>query len=660
MTIGTIGQSSSQTVTTPPSSERTRGSSADRAYQAQLQQGTQRTASAAANPPMHAIIDMSSEEMRGTPEALSWHQFQKKATRAANMQGVMHMGMRDALNSLKDSSALTTDMRSLRTALENTSRNNEADDIGNKTNDLKQKLDTYQNDFDDYVSYRKHLRDGGVTAKLTDVKGNLFGKSPSAVVSRAAIQSLAVVGTVAALQAGTVEIMRLMYEKDPSLIPDDIKDEFLADQAAAATEAAPTATGSVFSTSVTNAATTNATTAAHTTIDMTEGMTPEQVDDIHAAVTQLPPTAMVTIAHEVPKLTDKQMDELIDTLVKPGSTYIDEESSTTAGIYATEGAVGFARGVGLAAADSVTEGKMRQNAFNAALAEQNDGGTSLAKTALQTAKASGKSQALGGLISLGVATAVGLGTQVSRGEEGGKIATEFGKNTGFITLAGAANTLIDVLRKTTPGLRDLKGGKQQGAKAALRVGARIALQYAKTGIAVASGSKLPHAQIWNTRNLLQAAVGGTVKEGYGAAAQTLVEKFLPADEKLNGTVVSTLKSMTKLRRDIGNLENLNGPAEAAKQTVLRGLDQAAADVRAANDVSVSDADIQEKWDVFNNLLDTHVAGPTLENVVVTQPTQPHAKGVDNEGVELQEVVVPPSPRRPDHVTIDMPTEVTKL
>jgi len=162
---------------------------------------------------------------------------------------------------------------------------------------------------------------------------------------------------------------------------------------------------------------------------------------------------------------------------------------------------------------------------------------------------------------------------------------------------------------------------------------------------------------------LQAAVGGTVKEGYGAAAQTLVEKFLPADEKLNGTVVSTLKSMTKLRRDIGNLENLNGPAEAAKQTVLRGLDQAVADVRAANDVSVSDADIQEKWDVFNNLLDTHVAGPTLENVVVTQPTQPtqpHAKGVDNEGVELQEVVVPPSPRRPDHVAIDMPTEVTKL
>ncbi len=265
----------------------------------------------------------------------------------------------------------------------------------------------------------------------------------------------------------------------------------------------------------------------------------------------------------------------IEGLAKPGSTYLDENTSSTSAIYAAEAAVGAARGVIVPMADSKNESDARAAKVKDAIDNVND--PKPAKTAMERAKAamsSAWSDQIKANMASGAMAAV-ISTGASGQTTGAAVLIEVAKTLGFSVLSAASNAGADGFRKAV-----YTGDSEavtQGIKAGARIAGRTAAQALKTGISYAQSAAeggLASRSVGSDviKAAMQSVVSGGFKEAAGSVFQNWASNGLPPNEVAALEAGRAVGVIADFARDLNTVER---PADlsAAGQRHLQDLNQ---------------------------------------------------------------------------------------
>lgn len=231
--------------------------------------------------------------------------------------------------------------------------------------------------------------------------------------------------------------------------------------------------------------------------------------------------------------SDQVMKAAVANLAAPGSTYLDENTSTTAAIYASEAIVGGFRGVVVPMADSVNESDARAKNVQDAIDKVRNPRppATMAERAASAMSGAWKAQINANLVSGGIAAAVS--TAAAPATVGYKVMIEVGKTLGFSVVSAMNNVGAEGLRAAT-----YKGDSETTKlliKSSSRILGRGIAQAMKTGVSYAqsaaegklSGRTLAADAI---KGAMQAGVSGGFKELMGAAFLRVAAAKLPPNE----------------------------------------------------------------------------------------------------------------------------------
>ena len=309
----------------------------------------------------------------------------------------------------------------------------------------------------------------------------------------------------------------------------------------------------------------------------------------------------------------------VDGLATPGSTYLDENTSTEGAIYGTEAVVGFGRGVIVPMADSINETDARaasvQKAVENIYVEKPT--PTRAERASDAFKNAWGPQIKANMYSGAVAATISTAT--TKATTGPDVLIEVGKTMGFSAISAVNNAAADGFRKA---VYDGKSeAVSQTIKATSRVAGRVLAQGIKTGVSIAQSAgegKLSNRSFAADaiKAVMQSAVSGGVKEGLGAAFQNATNARLPPNETAMQQVGNSLGSLAKFTRDLASLEipvDLSPEGQLKKQEVSNMIASALARVLEANAIKFEAIDFDVGHHVYKSELDQQITAARSEN-----------------------------------------------
>ncbi|MCP1846099.1 hypothetical protein J2R78_009133 [Bradyrhizobium sp. USDA 4538] len=588
-----------------------------------------------------------------SPVKLRWWNIVQRSQRLTKTEDVKMSLLHTALNDLHQRSnpRLAESIAILKSALPHGSPH--AKEATNAFDALQAQLTKLETCYEEFLKLRAYQQ----THRTPDTRSLLFGKSLGPALVRGTMQSVIIVAGGVGLQYATVAAVSALLRRDPGLLPASVLER--------------------------------AATTAHGDVDLAS-VSQQQLQQIEHAVSTLPPrdilslgtlstnqlddvaekvaadlqkssveTVTSTVVHQTPNvLSEANINEIIDGYVKPPSTYIDESEASVGVIFGLEAGVGFARGISNATADSFTESKIRAQQLNDAVNADLSTVPGRGKRVVTTTRHSAKSQGIGSAVSVGIS---GVTLAATYGANGAKaVMEEIGKALFFGATTCGVNVGVDALRTALP-IDGWGDGRKQALKAALRVVGRIATQYVKAGITIgtASPGSVGGAALWNVSTLMVSAGQGTLKEAIGAVAQAATSKLLPADEVFAKETAETLKCAATLMNALRNpaLEQelsdsdvpthstgSSQPGQQALREAINHLNGYLPQVKSAASLKADEPGIELKWRAFDAAVQDMIDGPSLEEVVITQPIS-NPRSIQSQGhdtsseFELREVIV---------------------
>ncbi|WP_299211291.1 hypothetical protein [uncultured Tateyamaria sp.] len=383
---------------------------------------------------------------------------------------------------------------------------------------LKEKVISFHNSIekardekDNFMDWKSRQANGNTTAG-DRMKRHVFGKEMHAVFLRSLAQSIVVVGLASGMQVATSAIIKDFLSKNPDAIPRGI-------------------------------------------LEAAEGNLSEGQ-----------PNGFVPAAEDI-------QNEALSMMSKPGSTYLDENTASTAAIYGAEAGVGGVRGVIVPMADSQNEMDTRAAKIKKAVQQDILAATdsSAAQRANNAFKLTIGPQMKSNLQSGALAAGIGL---VAGGETTGlKAAIDITKAMLFGALAATSNAGSDAFRKAvyTGSDENISQGLKVGGRVAGRAAAQISKQALSYTQSTAEGSL-------DTRSLkvdaiksigIQVGVSGFAKEAIGALVQRITSANLPPNDM---AMLSSADALTDIKNLLFELSGQDNPAvELLNENVTEGL-----------------------------------------------------------------------------------------
>lgn len=327
---------------------------------------------------------------------------------------------------------------------------------------------------------------------------------------------------------------------------------------------------------------------------------PDQIPDpvLEAARTELGESAS----------EDQVIRHAVDSLSSPGSTYLDENTSSDTAIYAAEAGVGAFRGVVVPMADSINESDARATKVQNSI--QNMDQPPVAKNwkerGSEAMKSAWGAQIKANLVSGGIAATIS--TAATKQTTGLAVLIEVGKTMGFSVIAAANNAAADGFRKAVyTGESEVA---TQSIKAAARVVGRTLAQGIKTGASYsqsAADGSLQNRSVGGDmlKAGMQSVVSGGVKEILGSVFQNATAVRLPPNELAVLTASKALGSVAEFSRNLSSVErpaDLSAEGQAKLRDLGEMVSNTLADVLIANAIKFESVDFDAGYQVYQSQL----------------------------------------------------------
>ncbi len=305
--------------------------------------------------------------------------------------------------------------------------------------------------------------------------------------------------------------------------------------------------------------------------------------------------------------------EAVSGLASPGSTYLDEATSTEPAIYTAEAVIGGLRGVIVPMADSINETDARAAKLQSAVdnVDQPTAAKNWKQRAGAAMSSSWNAQIKANLVSGGIAALIQTGT--TKQTTGASVLIEVAKTMGFSVIAAANNVAADGFR------RAVYDGKSEAVSQSLKAGARIVgrsvAQGMKTGISYAQSAAEGSL---NSRSIagdaikatMQSAVSGGLKEVLGSAFQNATEANLPPNELGVLQAGKALGSIAVFSRGLSSMErpaDLSATGQEKLQKLSYMVSDALSGVLDANAIKFESVDFDTGYQVYQSQLLQKVA-----------------------------------------------------
>ena len=579
----------------------------------------------------HMIVTIDTDQTElDTPAKLRAWNIAGKLQRGTDTKDAQMMTVWNSLSGL-NSETFQNGVEQLRLELSPDDQLRGALDEANSN--MKESLSATEPRFNDFVKYKKFLKDATTMERLGDVRGNLFGSSPQAAIPRAVLGGMISATAGSVVQAAAIPMLAAIYQSDPSQFAESKLQNFI-DQTAAD--------------------------GAQTTA--TPAITEKQMEEIEYTLATMKPSEIASLAtmsendmdqitRQYASLSQDQIKELANTAAQPASEYFEEANSTTGQIISSDFGATLTRATVIVGGDAATEEANRAEKLKSAMQvdKPSPGKWDKAKSAMANAL---KPQAISAGISVLFASLVVAPGQAARGVDGAKIAEGIGKAAGYGALGSSMNIGIDGLRM---GLAsdDWSPNQKQAAKSVLRTAGLLAVQYMKTAISLATApdGTMPGPKIWNTNTLMTGGLGMALKSASSAALMSLTEQKLPPDDKLANKLADPINKAAKLNavlKDPKIEQTLTSYGKENLASLRESIDQTLDGIREAAAMRSNSPGIQTKWAEFKQLVDDGPESERLQEVVIGGETG-----------ELEEIVIsspPPQPSKPAVLRIDIPEE----
>lgn len=305
---------------------------------------------------------------------------------------------------------------------------------------------------------------------------------------------------------------------------------------------------------------------------------------------------------------DDLIKHAVDGLASPGSTYLDENTSSDSAIYAAEAGVGAFRGVVVPMADSINESDARAAKVQSSIEnmDQPPVAKNWKERGSEAMKSAWGAQIKANLISGGIAATIS--TAATKQTTGLNVLIEVGKTMGFSVIAAANNAAADGFRKA------VYTGKSevatQSIKAAARVVGRTIAQGIKTGASYAQSAadgSLASRSVGGDmlKAGMQSVVSGGVKEILGSVFQNATAARLPPNELAVLTASKALGSVAEFSRNLSSVErpaDLSAEGQAKLQDLGEMVSNTLANVLSANSIKFESVDFDAGYQVYQSQL----------------------------------------------------------
>ena len=309
---------------------------------------------------------------------------------------------------------------------------------------------------------------------------------------------------------------------------------------------------------------------------------------------------------------DAVVAKAIDDFVVPGSTYLDENTSSESAIYAAEAGVGGFRGAVVPMADSINETDARAKQIQGAIDTAEE--PKVTKTPGERARlAMGnawQAQVKANLVSGGIAALIS--TAATKQTTGLKVLTEVAKTMGFSAVSALNNVAADGVRKYA------YDGNSEAVSQTIKAGARVAgrgvaqgikmgVSYAQSAAAGEIDRRSPAGDA--IKALVQFGLSGGMKEGLGAAAQNSTASHLPPNESAALLAGNAVGAIADFGRDLQGVtpEDLGTDGQAHFSDLIFQVESTLKDVMDANSVKFESIDFDTAHNVYATQLRDQVA-----------------------------------------------------
>ena len=302
------------------------------------------------------------------------------------------------------------------------------------------------------------------------------------------------------------------------------------------------------------------------------------------------------------------IDEAVGSFVAPGSTYLDENTSSETAIYAAEAGVGGFRGVVVPMADSVNETDARAAKVQGAIDEAKDPKPeqSRKERAYAAMGNAWKAQVKANLVSGGIAAMISTAT--SGPTTGSKVLIEVAKTLGFSVVSALNNVAADGVRKAA------YDGDSEAVSQTIKAGARVTgrglAQVIKTGVSYAQSAasgeidrRAPEGDA--IKAVVQSLLSGGLKEALGSGFQNKTASSLPPNEVVALTAGKTVGSIAELARELNGLSH---PSDLSRegleklQDLSYTLESSLSGILEANSITFDSVDFDTGHSVYQSQL----------------------------------------------------------
>jgi hypothetical protein len=309
--------------------------------------------------------------------------------------------------------------------------------------------------------------------------------------------------------------------------------------------------------------------------------------------------------------------EAVSGLASPGSTYLDENTSSDSAIYAAEAGVGAFRGVVVPMADSINESDARAAKVKSAIdsVDQPPVAKNWKQRGAEAMKSAWGAQIKANLVSGGIAA--GISTATTKQTTGLNVLIEVGKTMGFSVIAAANNAAADGFR------RAVYDGKSEAVTQSLKAGARVVgrtiAQGIKTGASYAQSAAEGTVQNRSVsgdmiKAGMQSVVSGGMKEILGSVFQNATAAHLPPNETAVLAAGKALGTLADFSRHLSSMErpaDLSAEGQGKLQDLSYMVSNTLVGVLDANGIKFESVDFDAGYQVYQTQL--------LQKIAETNP-----------------------------------------